>query len=404
MATSTTSTTGAGILDVANKMVGMQFGPRTVFANQIIANGRQHENGADAAPGDPVKFYNYNRLQPNTATLSETASGTAETIGLVAKSVNLLEKGNFVTTTEKLRSLSFDGLKSVTNMVAENAALSTDQYAMEVAETQTAAAYNTYVGQTAKSLITASNVLTGDVVRQTHEKLESANVPKIRTEGGEFYLWFVHPTPFYDLKKETGDAAFRVAKLYAEPSELLRGEYGSFEGFRFITTTAVKTDYVGGEEKQAATTVSGAEAVGATVIAVASGTGIVAGNVININDGTDNWAYTVVSVATNDITIGKAIRKNGFTYFAEDGSGLVTALAGGEAVEESSVVYSNYALGSDAFGYAYATTPEVRLSPDPADAYGRLERVAWYALHGIGEIRPESLHKVYCSSAINPNS
>lgn len=404
MATSTTTTTSAPILDVANKMVQMQFGPKSVFANELIRTGRSHANGRDAVAGDPVKFFNYSRLNPSTATLGEAASGTASTVEMTAASVALLEKGNFVTTTEKLRSLSFEGLSQVASLVAANAAESTDQYAMEVAETQTGSDYVTFVGQSAKSAITGSNVLTADIVRQTFNKLERNNVPRVNMNGEEMYLWVIHPDAFYDLKKETGDAAFRKSYLEGNPEGIIRGEYGAFEGFRFIVSTGVKTDYIGGEEKQAATTVAGAEAVGATVIGMTSGTGMDAGNVININDGTDDYAYTVVSRSTNDVTIGKCIRKNGFAFYAADGSGLVTALSGGEAAEESSVVYSNYALGADAFGYAYAVQPEIRTSADPTDAYGRLERVAWYALHGIGEIRPESLHKVYASSSINPNS
>jgi len=403
MATSTTSTTSAGILDVANQDVRMQFGNKAQIASEFIKHGRQHRNGVDAMAGDPVKFYVSGRLNPTTTTLTETSSGTAETATLTAKSVNLIEKGNFVTSTEKLRSLDFDGLSWISETVAANAAESTDQYAMEVAEGQTGAAYNTYVGGTAKSTITATDKLTMNIVREVYSKFENTNVPKVQSDMGEFYLWFIAPDAMYDLKVETGDAAWRTAYLSDKSDNLIRGEYGAFEGFRFIVAPSVKTDYVAGEEKQAATTVAGAEAIAATVIGMTDGTGMDAGNVININDGTDDWAYTVISRSTNDVTIGKAIRKNGFAYYAADGSGLVTALSGGEAAEESSVVYSNYALGADAFGYAYATQPELRLSPDPADAYGRLERVAWYALHGLGEIRPESLHKVYCSSSINPN-
>ena len=347
-----------------------------------------------------ITGYNLQRLL-----WAKSSSGTAESVGNSLVSVTLLEKGNFVTTTEKLETLSFNDLRgAVGDIVADNAARSTDVYAMEIAEAQTGAAYNTYVGQTAKSLITGSNVITSAVIRQTYAKLDAANAPKVMTEGGEYYLWFLHPNVAYDLKNESSGSTFREAKLYAKPDEILRGELGAYEGFRFISTTAVKTDYVGGEEKQAATTVNGAHSAGATTLAVTSATGIIAGNVINVVVSGVNWALEVTGVATNDLTINKAVRKDGFEYFANDGSGLPVALAGGEAVEESSTVYSNYALGADAFAYAYAVQPEIRVSSDPSDAYGRLQRVAWYALHGIGEYAPESLHKVYCSSAINPNS
>lgn len=405
MAITTTSTTGAGVLDIANQQVGLQFGPKATFARSIIENGRQHNNAEDAKPGDPVKFYNYGRLQPNSDTLSETADGNPETVNLTANSVTLLEKGNFVTTTEKLRSLSFNRLMGVADLIATNAAESTDKYAMEVAETNTDAEYNTYVGGTAKSTISATNKITADIVRETHAKLEGRNVPKIETEFGDYYLWFIHPDVMYDLKDETGDGAFRNALIYRDQmgaNSIIKGEYGIFEGFRFIINSGVKTDYLAGEEKQSATTIASSASVGATTISLTDATGITAGNVINITVGSDEWAYKVISVSTNDVTIGKAIRKNGFIYYASS-AGLQTALDSGEDVEESSVVYSNYVLGNDAFGYAYAKQPEIITNNDPDDFYERLQRVGWYALHGIDFIRPEAMQKVFCSSSINPN-
>ena len=404
MADNTTSTLSNNVNAVLNKAVQIGYGPRLQFAKSAIAAGIEHENGRDADAGSPIKFTIYDRLNPATATLSETASGTSASIANTQKSLALLEKGNFVTTTEKLRMLSFDNLDLTTaQLVGTNAAESTDQYAMEIAEGQTGATYNTYIGQTAKSLITASNKLTSAVVRQTFTKLQEANVPATRTENGEAYLWFIHPNVLYDLRAETGNGAWSEFSLYGGINDRIRGEIGMYEGFRFISTSAVKADFVGGEEKQAATDVDGATAAGATTLNVTSGTGIIAGNVINVNDGTDDWALLVSAVSTNALTIDKAVRKNGFTYYAASGSGCPVAFADTDVVEESSVVYTNYAMGDQAFGYGYAVKPEIRVSDDPTDAYGRLARVAWYANHVLGELRSESLHKVYSGSSIAVN-
>lgn len=399
MANTTTTVLSNNIAEGYSKAIDFAFGPHLQFASEAIRNGKQ----SDSFGKSPVDFIIYNRLNPTTSTLTEDSSGTASSMASSKVQVTPLEKGNFVTTTEKLRVLSAVDIPTA-KLVGMNAAESTDQYAMETAESQTGASYNTYVGGSAKSTITASNKITAAIVRQTYNKLDRLNVPKIQTREGEFYLMFAHPDVLYDLRAETGNGAWTEFSLYGAVDERIRGEIGAFEGFRFISTTAVKTDYVAGEEKQAATTVDGAHAAAATTLAVADSTGIAAGNVINLNDGTDDYALEVTTVSANDLTINKAIRKNGFAYYAADSSGIPTALSGGEAVEESSVVYSNYAMGDQAFGYAWGVKPELRLSDDPSDAYGRLARVAWYALHGIGELRAESLHKVYCSSSINPNS
>lgn len=410
MATSTTTTLSNNVNQVYQPLVDFAFQENVQFASQIIANGKEAENGRDAQPGSPVTFTIYDNLNTNTTSLSETAGGTAESIANSQITVNLLEKGNYVTTTEKLRLLSFDNIDaSISQLIGVNSAASTDQYAMEVAETQTGSAYVTYgqQGQRAgKSTIVAADTLDTTTVHQTYATLEAENAPKVQTENGEFYLWFIHPDVKYDLMVDSGNGTWNEFSLYGATDERINGEIGAYGGFRFIVTDRVKVDYVAGEEKQAATTVSGAHSAGDTVISMVDGSGMDAGNVININDGTDDYAYLVSSRSTNDVTIDRAIRKNGFKYYAASGSGLVTALSGGEAAEESDPVYSNYAVGADAFAYAYAVRPEIRMSEDNTDPYGRLARVAWYALHGIAEYKAESLHKVYTSvsAARNPNS
>ena len=411
MAINTTSTslgTNTVKQTYLQKVIDLTFAPKLMFVNDIVANGKVAENGRDARPGDPVTWTRYDRIAPSTATLSETASGTPETMTAAQVTVNLLEKGNHVATTEKLDRLSFEDIETLArDLIAENAARSTDQYAMEVAETQTGAAYVTYGqdGQRAnKSTITAADTLDTSTVLRLHDKLASANVPPVVLNGSEGYILHLHSQVIHDLKNETAGTTFREVSLYAAPEERLTGEVGMYEGFRIIQNNSVKVDYKAGEEKQAATTVDGAHTAGATVVALTDATGIVAGNVVVITDGSgDEYAYTVESVATNDVTIGKAVRKNGFFIPRPDGSGLVTALSGGEAAEESSAVYSCYAMGRDAFAYAKAVTPEIRISDDNADAFGRVKRYAWYALHGIGEYAPESLHKLYISSSLNPN-
>jgi len=402
MANTTTTILSNNIAEGYAKAIDFTFGPHLQFANEAVRNGKQ----SGAMGKSPVDFIIYNRLNPTTSTLTEDSSGTAASLGSSKVQVTPLEKGNFVTTTEKVRVLSAVDIPTA-KLVGMNAAESTDQYAMEVAESQTGTSYVTY-GQdgqrTSKATIVAADTLDSSTVRATYNKLDRNNVPKVQTQEGEFYLWFAHPDVILDLRAETGNGAWSEFSLYGANDERIRGEIGAYEGFRFISTTAVKTDFVAGEEKQAATTVSGAHAAAATTLSVVDATGIAAGNVINVNDGTDDWALEVSAVSSNDLTINRAVRKNGFSHYATDGSGIPTALSGGEAVEESSAVYSNYAMGDQAFGYAWGVKPELRASDDPSDAYGRLARVAWYALHGIGELRAESLHKVYTSSSVNPNS
>ena len=75
--------------------------------------------------------------------------------------------------------------------------------------------------------------------------------------------------------------------------------------------------------EETAKTTATAASVGATVVAVASGTGIGAGDIVNFGD---EYEYRVVSVATNDLSI---VRKDEPSYYGtSDSSGLHSELTG----------------------------------------------------------------------------
>ena len=75
--------------------------------------------------------------------------------------------------------------------------------------------------------------------------------------------------------------------------------------------------------EETAKTTATAASVGATVVAVASGTGIGAGDIVNFGD---EYEYRVVSVATNDLSI---VRKDEPSYYGTtDSSGLHSEITG----------------------------------------------------------------------------
>jgi len=99
---------------------------------------------------------------------------------------------------------------------------------------------------------------------------------------------------------------------------------GAFGNSLRIDTCPSATVY----EQTAKTTVNDASmAVGETVVTVTSGTGIVAGDIVNFGD---NFEYRVVSVSTNNLNI---VRKDEPAYFGtSDSSGLHAVPANGASV------------------------------------------------------------------------
>jgi hypothetical protein len=92
-------------------------------------------------------------------------------------------------------------------------------------------------------------------------------------------------------------------------------------------------------------TTATAASVGATVVTVASGTGISAGDIVNFGD---EYEYRVVSVATNDLSI---VRKEEPSYYGTtNSSGLQSAITGTPAVRRRWRYY-------DIFDKAPGTSP-----------------------------------------------
>ena len=97
--------------------------------------------------------------------------------------------------------------------------------------------------------------------------------------------------------------------------------------------------------EEASKTTATAASVGATVVTVASGTGISAGDIVNFGD---EYEYRVVSVATNDLSI---VRKDEPSYYGTtDSSGLHKAITGTPAVRRRWRYY-------DIFDKAPGTSP-----------------------------------------------
>jgi len=73
-------------------------------------------------------------------------------------------------------------------------------------------------------------------VRKIVADLKGANVEPF--DGG-FYLGILHPNVATQLRAETGNAAWRLPHVYAQPDEIWTGEIGAFEGVRWIVNDQV---------------------------------------------------------------------------------------------------------------------------------------------------------------------
>ena len=187
----------------------------------------------DVAPrkGGVVTFTKYNDLAAQTATLSETVDLDAIGITDAQVSLTLLEKGAVVISSYQARATSFHDLeRPMANIVGFNAGISMDTIARDVIA---AAGTVRYAGAaTSRVTVAATHVLTAANVRRAFTDLQTANV----VDFNGYYAAVIHPHVAYDLRGETGAAAWRDPHTYSQPTQIWTGEMGEFEGFRFVVS------------------------------------------------------------------------------------------------------------------------------------------------------------------------
>lgn len=186
---------------------------------------------AQTMPGSAVIFTIQSDLNVASTALNESVDVDAQALADTQVTVTLVEYGNAVITTAKLRGTSFIPLDPVVaNTIGFNAGVSIDTIARDVLKGGTNVVYAGVA--TARNTIIPTDTITSARIRRVLAALKGANVPTI---GGAYIAW-VHPDVEYDLRSETGAAAWRDPHVYSQPTEIWNGEIGMYEGFRWIST------------------------------------------------------------------------------------------------------------------------------------------------------------------------
>ena len=188
-----------------------------------------------AMPGSTVTFTIFNDLAAATSTLTETVDVDAVALSDSQVSVTLNEYGNAVLTTAALRGTAFLDVDTVAaNVVGYNAGISLDSIVRSVLEAGSNVNYATggSTTPTSRATIQVEDVLAADDIRKVTAELRGDNVP---TFNG-MYMGYIHPDVSYDLRSETGAAAWRDPHVYVDTDMIYNGEIGAFEGIRFVET------------------------------------------------------------------------------------------------------------------------------------------------------------------------
>lgn len=370
-------------------------------------------------PGATIKFTIFNDLAAASTALSETTDVTPVTLDDSQITVSLLEYGNAVQTSAKLRSVAFMQVNPIiANVLGFNAGISIDtvarntvQLGQNYAIQGRTGAINTTTAVTTgirANLLTTDTLTAASVLRQV-AALRGANVP---TFNG-LYKAFIHPDVSYDFRQTTGTAAWADPHAYSDPSGIWNGVVGVFGGAQFMETPRAplfaNAGASGTSSPSAATTVSSITVSGSTVTATtAAAHGISSGGYFSIagntNSGTNAIngdfvaaAGTTGSTLVFDILPGRTI--SGTTL-----AGTVNVFAGG-----TNDVYGTLIMGRQAVakgfsvGGGYSEQP-VMVDVPVTDALRRFEGMGWKHLVGYSVFRQAALRRIESASSIGANS
>ena len=151
------------------------------------------------------------------------------------------EYGGAVTRTKKLQTFSFfDVDEAAIRTTAALAADVTDELVQDVLVTGTQIIRAN--GRASVGAVTSTDYIKATDVRKSVTKLRRNKVPGWDAMGT--YAGGIHPDVLHDLREETGSGSWRVPAEYGTngPNSMIwNGEFGMFEGVRFVQNTRNRT-------------------------------------------------------------------------------------------------------------------------------------------------------------------
>lgn len=243
MANAFTGTTAMANLVQTAYDRALEFALRKQPMFRMIADKRPVQQ---AMPGSSVVFSLYQDLAQAITPLNELVDPDAVAAGNpTTVSVTLNEYGNAILVSNKLDLFSFtDVTAGLVNQVAWNLVDSIDLLVQNVlaAGTQTIRTNGTTVGygfgSTPTNPIALTDVDSNATFTSTMARLA---VAQLRTQAvhpnkDSYFTAYIHPQVSYDLRAETGAAAWRDPHNYSAAGNIWAGEIGEYEGACYIET------------------------------------------------------------------------------------------------------------------------------------------------------------------------
>lgn len=335
-------------------------------------------------PGSSVVLQRYVDLTQKTSSLTETVDPDAVALATPTyTTITLAEYGNAVLVTRALELFSLaDVDPAVANIIAYNMADSIDVLAQNTLATGSNVIYAG--GRTSRATLTSSDTFNSAAARRAVAKLR-AN--KAIPRKGNLYWAGIHPEVAHDLRAETGVGSWRQPHEYQSNDEIWAGEIGTYEGAFYVESPRMFQTKQGADRATSATTTTALAASGATVLALASTSGIAVGDKLAAT-GLATAGVIVTAIDGLNVTIDTPV--------------LAATVTSGAAVTitPETRTFNTYFAGQQALAEAVAEEPHVVIGP-VVDKLMRHRPLGWYGVLGWSIYRDEALYRVESSSSIN---
>lgn len=223
-----------------------------------------------------VKFRKYGALAVATTPLTESETPSASSLSITDITATVAQYGAYVSVSDFLQLTTLDPvLMETAAVLGEQAGETLDSIVRDVIAGGTAVVR--VADRATRALVAAGDVMTTTVLDKAIRALHLNNAKKITNmvsanpgEGtvpvNAAFVGIVHPSVAYTLQGLTG---FNPVEKYADKSDVMPGEIGSYKEVRFVMSTNAKVFAGAGASSidVYATLIMGRDAYGITRIA-----------------------------------------------------------------------------------------------------------------------------------------
>ena len=182
--------------------------------------------------GKTIEFRRLNPFAKTSTPLTEGVTPDGKKLDWAKVTATVNQYGDYVTTSDMLDMTAIDNnIAEAGRVLGDQAGLSLDSIVREILNAGTNVQYGNG-SKSARSALTADDVLSVDAVRRAVTTLKRMNAKKINGD----YVAIIHPDVAYDLMS---DPKWEAVATY-NPKNLYTGEIGRLYGVRFVETSEAK--------------------------------------------------------------------------------------------------------------------------------------------------------------------